>query len=149
VVVYNHESGLQAARAWWVLRWAGVAPCVLLDGGCQAGDSAGLPTTTVPPRLGIPAAMYPGAGVPGLETLLPAFFTAAAARGLEAARLAAAQLSERPARFFGLWPHKGCIAPGADADLTVLTRATMSGPAPTRMTSSTGARSTAEPLQPK
>ncbi len=60
-----------------------------------------------------------GAGVPGLQTLLPAFFTAAQARGLDAARLAADQLSARPARFFGL-AGKGAIAPGKDADFAVL-----------------------------
>jgi allantoinase len=60
-----------------------------------------------------------GAGVPGLETLLPAFFTAARTRGLDAPALTAAQLSERPAKFFGLWPKKGAIRVGADADLTI------------------------------
>jgi allantoinase len=29
-------------------------------------------------------------------------------------------VSEAPARRFGLWPRKGCLAPGADADLMVL-----------------------------
>jgi allantoinase len=62
-----------------------------------------------------------GAGVPGLETLLPAFFTGAQERGLDAVALTAEQLCERPARFFGLWPTKGGIQPGADADLTLFT----------------------------
>jgi allantoinase len=66
-----------------------------------------------------PSIFEAGAGVPGLETLLPAFFTGAADRGLPAARLTAAYLSARPAKFFGLWPRKGAIVPGADADLTV------------------------------
>ncbi|NPD68655.1 amidohydrolase family protein (plasmid) [Lichenicola cladoniae] len=56
-----------------------------------------------------------------LETLLPAFFTGAVAQGLDAAAPCAAQLSERPAKFFGLWPQKGAIQVGADADLAVLT----------------------------
>tara|TARA_B100000787_G_C16183449_1_gene293203 strand:+ start:66 stop:1427 length:1362 start_codon:yes stop_codon:yes gene_type:complete len=60
-----------------------------------------------------------GAGVPGLQTLLPVFFTAAKTRGLDAVRLAADQLCTRPARFFGL-EHKGSIAVGKDADLAVL-----------------------------
>lgn len=60
-----------------------------------------------------------GAGVPGLQTLLPLFYTLAEARGLDAARLAADQLCTRPARFFGL-EGKGAIEPGRDADFAVL-----------------------------
>jgi allantoinase len=61
-----------------------------------------------------------GAGVPGLETLLPAFYTGAGWQGWEAARSTARQLSEDPARFFGLWPQKGAIAVGADADIAII-----------------------------
>jgi allantoinase len=68
-----------------------------------------------------PSIFDAGAGVPGLETLLPAFFTGAQERGLKAPDLTAAQLCERPARFFGLWPDKGAIAVGADADLAIFT----------------------------
>ncbi|HBF28692.1 amidohydrolase family protein [Rhizobium sp.] len=61
-----------------------------------------------------------GAGVPGLETLLPAFYTAADKRGPDAAAITVEQLCERPAKFFGLWPHKGALRLGADADITIL-----------------------------
>jgi len=61
-----------------------------------------------------------GAGVPGLETLVPAFYTGLVARGERAPEQAAAYLAERPAKFFGLWPQKGALAVGADADLMVL-----------------------------
>ncbi|MDO6732622.1 dihydroorotase family protein [Marinovum sp. 2_MG-2023] len=60
-----------------------------------------------------------GAGVPGLQTLLPAFYTLATARGADAIRLTADQLSHRPARFFGLG-QKGGIEVGKDADFAVL-----------------------------
>jgi allantoinase len=69
-----------------------------------------------------PSIFDAGSGVPGLETLLPAFYTGAAQRGLDAARLSADYLAERPARFFGLWPRKGALRPGADADVTILSR---------------------------
>ncbi|MQU74721.1 amidohydrolase family protein [Sinorhizobium medicae] len=61
-----------------------------------------------------------GAGIPGLETLVPAFFSAAQARGHDAARLTAEYLAARPARFFGLSGRKGALAPGLDADFCVL-----------------------------
>ena len=59
------------------------------------------------------------AGIPGLETLLPAFHNVCVERDAPVTYLARF-LSEGPARFFGLWPRKGALQPGADADITVL-----------------------------
>jgi allantoinase len=61
------------------------------------------------------------AGVPGLETLLPTFFSDVAKReNADAAAIAcAAYLSDKPARFFGL-SRKGALAPGMDADFIIL-----------------------------
>jgi allantoinase len=53
-------------------------------------------------------------GAPSLELIVPLIHDAFGPRAL--ARL----VSERPARRFGLWPRKGGILPGADADLLVL-----------------------------
>ncbi len=59
-------------------------------------------------------------GLPGLETLLPLAVTYGIGGGYlewpDLARL----LSANPAQIYGLWPRKGALLPGSDADIVLL-----------------------------
>ena len=48
VVVYDDLGNTAAARAWWLLRWAGVPEVTLLDGALGAWRAAGLPLESGP-----------------------------------------------------------------------------------------------------
>ncbi|MFJ9174067.1 sulfurtransferase [Streptomyces sp. NPDC102360] len=50
VVVYDDNGNTAAARAWWLLRWAGVERVTLLDGALGAWRAAGLPTESGEPE---------------------------------------------------------------------------------------------------
>ena len=68
------------------------------------------------PRL--PFTQTPG-GIPGLETALPLLAT----EGVAAGRITWTRLAEltstNPAKVFGLYPRKGALLPGSDADVVV------------------------------
>jgi dihydropyrimidinase len=58
-------------------------------------------------------------GLPGVETRLPVMFSELVGRrGLPLTRFVALT-SSNPARLNGIFPRKGAIAPGSDADLVI------------------------------
>lgn len=59
------------------------------------------------------------AGIPGVETLLPLMLTEVVRGRLTLERLVAAT-SQRPAQIWGLWPRKGPVAVGSEADLAIV-----------------------------
>jgi allantoinase len=75
-----------------------------------SSDHVGWPV----PRKHGPDIFALASGAPGVELIAPLVHDALGAQAL--ARL----VSEAPARRFGLWPRKGNLMPGADADILVL-----------------------------
>src|SRR6267142_1024145 len=58
-------------------------------------------------------------GVPGLETEMPVIYSEGVSRGRIPLQTFVAAFSTNPARIFGLYPQKGTIAVGSDADLVL------------------------------
>ncbi|HET8600750.1 MAG TPA: amidohydrolase family protein [Segeticoccus sp.] len=59
-------------------------------------------------------------GMPGVELRLPLIFSELAVRGSMHPQALVAMLCANPARLNGIYPRKGVIAPGADADVVIL-----------------------------
>ena len=51
VIVYDSGDGLFAARAWWILKWAGIRNVQVLTGGLRAWDEAEYGTSFGPGNL--------------------------------------------------------------------------------------------------
>ena len=58
-------------------------------------------------------------GIPGVETRLPILFGEGVSKGRITLERFVALTSTNPARLYGLYPQKGSIAIGADADITI------------------------------
>ena len=58
-------------------------------------------------------------GIPGVETLLPAVYTNGVLRGRFNLNRFVSLISTNPAKLMGLYPKKGAILPGSDADLII------------------------------
>lgn len=59
-------------------------------------------------------------GIPGIETRLPVVFSEGVMKGRLSLHAFVAAMATNPARLLGLYPRKGTIAVGSDADLVVL-----------------------------
>jgi dihydropyrimidinase len=58
-------------------------------------------------------------GLPGVEDRLPVLWTTGVREGKITTNQFVALTSTNPAKIFGLYPHKGALIPGADADLVI------------------------------
>ncbi len=58
-------------------------------------------------------------GLPGVETMLPLMYTEGVGKQHFSINHLIALISTNPAKIFGMYPQKGTIAPGSDADIVV------------------------------
>ncbi len=61
-----------------------------------------------------------GGGVTGIQSMLPAVITEGVHKRGMSWELVVKLMSSNPARIFGIYPQKGAILPGSDADFTVI-----------------------------
>ena len=96
-------------EALWALLAAGAVDMVITD-HCDYTRAQKLENDTFTTTPG---------GLPGLETLLPLMATYGVSEGRldwpDLVRL----LARNPAQLYGLWPRKGVLRPGADADVVL------------------------------
>jgi thiosulfate/3-mercaptopyruvate sulfurtransferase len=59
VVAYDQDSGMYAARLWWMLRWLGHENAAVLDGGFARWQREGRPVSSEP-HAAAPAKFVPG-----------------------------------------------------------------------------------------
>ena len=59
-------------------------------------------------------------GMPGLETLMPLTYTSGVLGGRLTLEEMCMKLSTNPAKIMGLYPRKGAIQVGADADIAII-----------------------------
>jgi len=60
------------------------------------------------------------AGVPSIETMIPVLVSEGVHKGRLSLERLCSVMCEKPAKIFGLYPRKGAIAVGSDADLTII-----------------------------
>jgi dihydropyrimidinase len=58
-------------------------------------------------------------GVPGAQIRVPYLFSEGVVAGRMTLERFVAATAEQPARLFGLYPQKGVLAPGSDADIVI------------------------------
>jgi dihydroorotase (multifunctional complex type) len=89
----------------------------LRDGAIDYVSSDHAPSTSEQKRAGSIWDVH--FGLPGVDTTLPILLDGAHAGRISYERLVSLY-SETPARMYGLWPDKGRLEPGADADLVLV-----------------------------
>lgn len=59
-------------------------------------------------------------GIPGIETRVPIVFSEGVGKGRISLQTMVATMATNPARLYGMYPRKGCLAVGSDADIVLI-----------------------------
>jgi thiosulfate/3-mercaptopyruvate sulfurtransferase len=107
VVAYDDAGNLSAARAWWLLRWAGFTDVRLLDGGLAGWRAAGGPIETgeapapEPGDVELAAGKLPAVDPDGVDALLAEGVVLLDARPAERYRGDVASIDPKPGHIPG------------------------------------------------
>ena len=95
--------------------WSGLA-----DGNLQVVGSDHCPFRSDQKQLGLESFDRIPNGGPGVETLLPLLLSEGVGKGRLTMERLVEIVSTEPARLFGLYPRKGAVMAGSDADLVII-----------------------------
>ena len=101
------------------LQTVGTDHCPFFFDGSQPIQYEGQPVAIPGKELGVSDFTKIPNGLPGVGDRLPVLWTTGVVSGKLTANQFVALTSTNPAKIFGLYPRKGALLPGADADLVI------------------------------
>ena len=118
------RSAADNARLWeglkhGTLQTIGTDHCPFFFDGTRAISYEGNPVAIPGKELGKDNFTKIPNGLPGVQDRLPVLWTCGVGAGKISANQFVALTSTNPAKIFGLYPRKGALVPGADADLVL------------------------------
>jgi dihydropyrimidinase len=113
------QEGLWAGLADGSLQTIGTDHCAFFFQGSQAIEYEGKPVAIPGKELGASDFTKIPNGVPGVGDRLPVLWSYGVGQGRLTPNQFVALHSTNPAKIFGLYPRKGSLLPGADADIVI------------------------------
>jgi dihydropyrimidinase len=113
------QSALWQGLAEGVIQTVATDHCPFFYNGSRAIDYEGKPVKIPGKELGVHDFTLIPNGLPGIGDRMPILWTFGVGTGRISANQFVALTATNPARIFGLYPRKGTILPGSDADLVI------------------------------
>ncbi len=113
------NAGLWRGLEHGILQTVGTDHCPFFFDGTRPIEYEGKPVAIPGKELGRDDFTKIPNGVPGVGDRLPVLWTHGVGTGRLTPQQFVALTSTNPAKIFGLYPQKGALAPGADADIVV------------------------------